>query len=76
MTGIRLSQQAQLELERELRIESDAERPREDEQSADQTSPLLREMSGIGLVEEGSLEEAIWRELGALPTSRRGKPVA
>ncbi len=27
----------------------------------------------IGHVEEGSLEEAIWRELGALPQSRRRK---
>jgi hypothetical protein len=28
----------------------------------------------IGHVEEGSLEEAIWRELGALPRSRRQDP--
>ena len=30
--------------------------------------------SDIGHVEEGSLEEAIWRELGALPRSRRRDP--
>jgi hypothetical protein len=29
---------------------------------------------GIGDVEEGSLEEEIWRELGALPRSRNQKP--
>ncbi|HKJ61916.1 MAG TPA: hypothetical protein VKA94_07950 [Hyphomicrobiales bacterium] len=29
------------------------------------------EIGRIGTVEEGSLEEDIWRELGALPRSRR-----
>ncbi len=28
---------------------------------------------GIGEVEDGSIEEQIWRELGALPPSRRAK---
>jgi len=32
-------------------------------------TPLLP--GEIGHVEEGSLEEAIWREIGALPRSRR-----
>jgi|GEM_PF-5565450 len=32
---------------------------------------LLGLPRGIGEVEEGSLEEAIWRDLGALPPSRQ-----
>lgn len=31
----------------------------------------VRLASGIGQVEIGSIEEQIWRELGALPLSRR-----
>lgn len=34
-------------------------------------SPAWLLPADIGCVEEGSLEEAIWRELGALPPSRR-----
>ncbi len=44
---------------------------KEAEQSDSGSSWLLP--SEIGHVEEGSLEEAIWRELGALPRSRRLK---
>jgi len=45
---------------------------KEAEQSDPGSSWLLP--SEIGHVEEGSLEEAIWRELGALPRSR-SRPV-
>jgi hypothetical protein len=44
---------------------------KEAEQSDSGSSWLLP--SEIGHVEEGSLEEAIWREIGALPRSRHRK---
>ncbi len=37
---------------------------------ASPASELLCELDDIGEIETGSLEEAIWAELGALPRSR------
>lgn len=42
-------------------------------QETEEAAPDCGVPSGIGHVEEGSLEEAMWRELGALPPSRKKK---
>jgi hypothetical protein len=45
----------------------------EEEEVSGLAGSILSELNEIGRLEEGSLEEAIWRELGALPQSRRCK---
>jgi hypothetical protein len=74
MIGIRLSRQAQRDsdLEFEPSRERDAAYRHVDEQGS--ARALMRELDEIGNVPQGSLEEAIWRELGALPRSRRTTP--
>lgn len=46
---------------------------RRQERETEDAPPACGVPIGIGQVEEGSLEETMWRELGALPASRREK---